>query len=108
MKNISKHISALVVALLIGVVALAGNEGIRIFPNPAADVVNFEITPDSKLGDDVVVTIYDLLGNIIYEEQCTAGTVTVPLPTEMPSGMYIVTFEDINRKIRVTSKMQKR
>ena len=96
------------ITLLMSVMVLAGNEGVRIFPNPAADVVNFEITPDSKLGDDVVITIYDLLGNIIYEEQCSAGTVSVPLPTEMPSGMYIVTFEDINRKIRVTSKMQKR
>jgi|GEM_PF-5645854 len=108
MKNFYKHISTLAIAFMMSAVALAGNDDIRIFPNPASDVVYFEISPDSKLGDNVLISIYDLLGNIIYEEQCTAGTVQVPLPTDMPAGMYIVTFEDINRKAIITSKMQKR
>lgn len=107
MKNFYKYTATLAVVLFMAFGAFAGNDDVRIFPNPASDVVNFQIAPDSKLGDDIVITIYDLLGNIIYEEQCTAGTVTIPLPTEMPAGMYIVTFEDINRKTRVTSKMQK-
>jgi hypothetical protein len=108
MKNLYKALSVAVFALLLSVSASAGNDDVRIFPNPANDVLNIEILPHSILGDEVVVTLYDLLGNVVLREQCSVGIKTVKFPDDMPAGMYIVTFEDINSKVRTTKRMQKK
>ena len=63
----------------------------NIFPNPAFDAARLEI---SGLKGQVVVTLTDLTGKKVWQEdKLTNGTYTIPLGN-LSAGLYIVTVKD--------------
>ncbi len=68
--------------------------GIRLFPNPLkADT--FYINAPRLNGEELMVTINDLSGRIIFNQTlaCRANTVTVPMGNNIASGVYLVTLK---------------
>jgi hypothetical protein len=70
----------------------------QIYPLPARDVVNIELT--DKDIDQLKVSLYDLKGRLIHSEanrQLSNGMARLDIPV-CPSGMYILKVEDRSRK----------
>ena len=67
--------------------------GIRLYPNPLSDTT-FYINAPNLNGEQLNVNITDLSGRIIYEAtlDCRDNRVSVPLNTDMASGIYLVTL----------------
>lgn len=65
---------------------------VRLYPQPAHDVVNFEIT--SQHGGSITIDILDLTGQVVaprWTSTSTAGTQVFPLTVSLlPPGQYIV------------------
>ncbi|MBK8848034.1 MAG: T9SS type A sorting domain-containing protein [Bacteroidetes bacterium] len=62
---------------------------ITVYPNPAADFINFESTGESEV---VTITIYDVFGKFIF-----TGTINVTEPFDLKSynnGMYVYQLVD--------------
>lgn len=66
---------------------------IRLFPNPLNSDI-FYISAPSLNGEELFVNISDLTGRIIFEEtiKCRSNIITVPLKTNVASGVYLVTL----------------
>ncbi len=69
-----------------GVGAIDNAHQLAVYPNPAADMVNFEF---SEIPSDVVITITDVLGNIIFSQAVSGQQKIVFSKGETPAGMYI-------------------
>jgi len=59
---------------------------LSVYPNPAADMVNFEF---SVIPSEAVITITDLLGNIIFSQPVSGEQKVIFTKGETPAGMYI-------------------
>lgn len=65
-----------------------------VFPNPFNSEINIDI--NSAISHRAVISIYDILGNIIYSKGYQIGTnssIKIPLK-EINSGMYIIRISD--------------
>ncbi|UPT71905.1 MAG: T9SS type A sorting domain-containing protein [Flavobacterium sp. JAD_PAG50586_2] len=58
--------------------------GLKIFPNPVQNELNFE---DTGLENDLAISVYDLTGRQILSAKINANTVNV---SNLPSGVYIL------------------
>ncbi len=56
---------------------------ISIYPNPSSGAFNVNVTSDVKLA------VYDIIGNLIFNKDLTAGVYKLDL-TEYRNGMYVV------------------
>ena len=56
----------------------------NIYPNPANDVINIEAEFDVE-----EVTIYNITGVMVYNEQCTMNNVQLNV-SDLNSGVYFV------------------
>ncbi len=67
---------------------------IRLFPNPL-DGNTFYINAPRLNGEQLSVSISDLSGRRIYDQnlECNANTVTVPMGDNLASGIYMVTLK---------------
>jgi len=65
---------------------------LKIYPNPAKNKVNILI--NSKINDEAIITISNLLGSIIYQESAIIGRNTIiEIPiSEINLGVYIITI----------------
>lgn len=74
----------------------ASESTLHIYPNPANDQLSIE-------GDGMLsVAVYDLLGQLMLEQQCPSGTSRVTLPVaNLTPGMYLI---KINNGNGVTSR----
>lgn len=72
-------------------VRLKGAAPLQFYPNPAHDHVNI-VLPDGTDGQPVHITCTDLLGRTVWQDQpqAAATTHTAYLPTDMPSGVYVI------------------
>ncbi len=73
--------------------------GTRIYPNPAKDKLNVEFS--NLANQEVVVEIYDMIGNLISSEQVNyfAGDkITMNIPN-VPTGFYAVKVNTANQTI---------
>jgi hypothetical protein len=65
---------------------------VEIYPNPAADMVMIEFSPD--VGSDTDITLHDLNGRVLFAQKRandSGGRNRVEIPVSvLPSGMYIV------------------
>ncbi len=68
--------------------------GIRLFPNPL-NGNTFYINAPKLNGEQLMVSINDLSGRMIYNQtlDCQANTVTVPMGNNIASGVYMVTLK---------------
>jgi hypothetical protein len=68
-----------------------------IFPNPAKDLINFEISKLKK-GDSYSVFIYNLIGEIIYIEKNISSQKTQISTTNFAEGVYYFVFQTEGEK----------
>jgi hypothetical protein len=59
---------------------------LSVYPNPTADILNFEF---SVIPSNAVITITDLLGNIIFSQSVSGQQKVIFTKGETPAGMYI-------------------
>lgn len=59
----------------------------RIYPNPVAGDLNYEITGFSGIAS---FYMYNLVGTMIYQKELTSSKGNINLPTSIKSGAYIV------------------
>lgn len=75
---------------------------IRIFPNPATDLITIETS--AITGQKAVVTITDLNGRIVLSKTILAGLKQIQIPmSDLASGCYCITLTDV--KSRTSSKL---
>jgi PKD repeat protein len=76
---------------------LAMNESIKVFPNPASDLVHIQ-----SLGDlgPLELNVYNAVGSLIYSRNVNPHTSTsIPVDT-WPDGLYTFVFKDkMNKKL---------
>lgn len=67
--------------------------GVRLYPNPLADNT-FYINAPRLNGEQLLVTITDMTGRNIFTQnlECQSNTVTVPMGSDISSGIYLVTL----------------
>ncbi len=67
---------------------------IKVFPNPAKDELNILI--NSEINGDIIITISDLLGRVVYTKTTQINhktTIKIPI-NEINSGVFIVYISD--------------
>ncbi len=64
-------------------------EMITVYPNPASEYFNISIEEATLEPDKVKLN--DFSGKIVLEDQLFAGINTIPIPSNLQSGIYIVT-----------------
>jgi len=75
------------IATTIGVENLFTEEAVRVYPNPAADVIHVQLENQSP----ATVKMLDVTGRVVAEFSATAG-ITEINTAHLPSGLYIVTI----------------
>ncbi len=78
------------VGFVTGVVTNDGLYGISIYPNPATDNINLEVTSPGPA--EMRVTLYDLTGKTIFTDESPAGRKSYGLEGYAP-GIYFVQVE---------------
>ncbi len=68
--------------------------GIRLYPNPL-NADTFYINAPRLNGEEVMVSINDMSGRIIYDQilDCHSNTVAVPMDEKISSGVYLVSLK---------------
>ena len=80
----------------------------KIFPNPAQELLNVELTTDHPA--EIQVDLYDLNGKALGMSHTfrATGTQRTSFPlTRLSEGVYILNFRDATGKILVSHKVQK-
>ncbi|MBL7893298.1 MAG: T9SS type A sorting domain-containing protein [Bacteroidia bacterium] len=88
-----------------GIYALTSNNGVKIYPNPASDLLTIEISPENA--GKTKITILNILGEIVYEENVTADKLlkqSLDL-SKLPQGVYFAVIHFAGRTI--TNKVVK-
>ena len=75
----------------------------NVFPNPATGYVNIDFSTNEEMNG--VVAIIDMLGRTCKTQHAEGQTCKISV-YDVPTGMYIITYTDKNRKI--TKKFLKR
>ena len=70
----------------------SANWNVTLYPNPAQD--NTTLILDKSI-DDVNVSIFNMLGQLMYQSSITAETTTLPT-AQYPFGVYMVKISDKN------------
>jgi hypothetical protein len=84
-------------------------QGIKVYPNPFAEVVSIEFENESD-NDRISVEVYDLTGRMMHRKivgQLPKGANVVRLTSgeaNLSSGIYIVTLS-LNGRVKQASKM---
>ena len=76
------------------------NQGTLIlFPNPANEYAFARINLDEDINPEIkLITVYDLLGNQVYNEECKANIMKLEV-AHLPVGSYMVSATDILGRI---------
>jgi hypothetical protein len=76
------------------------NPELRLYPNPASDIIQLELTGVENLLD-WNVAIYNLQGKLVYQERASSTTHSVQ---DLPEGLYILRISHKGR-YRASSKL---
>ena len=70
-----------------------------MFPNPANEYAFARINLDEDINPEIkLITVYDLLGNQVYNEECKANIMKLEV-AHLPVGSYMVSATDILGRI---------
>lgn len=69
----------------------AGAFSMSVYPNPASDVINVELS--TKPGNNAMVTVSDVTGKVIYTLPATSDKIEINAST-LAAGMYIIQYAD--------------
>jgi len=70
---------------------------ITVYPNPAKNQINISIK-DGVMETPVRVSIYDILGKVIYNEYCSKNKITIN-SSDWASGLYTMRLEQNEKSI---------
>jgi hypothetical protein len=73
------------------------NRILRIYPNPATDLVNIQL-PYTVNVQDLVITIYDLQGRILIKQQPASLKTAISLRS-LQAGMYLIDITEGGKKL---------
>lgn len=79
------------VTIILGLNQIQGIDGVRIYPNPANDVVTLEVS--SLSGSDISVRLMDTKGSVLVQDimQHVTGTETRDIPLDhLAAGVYFI------------------
>jgi hypothetical protein len=72
--------------------------GVTVYPNPTPDILNIHISHSSI--DQVYISLLDMLGREVYSGKYAAISHLISLNmASNPSGTYILTIRDINKRV---------
>lgn len=67
--------------------------GLRIYPNPARDLINIEL-PGQPVSTTVQVTIFNMIGKTVHSEECTCSDRSFPVDvSNLETGFYAVVLQ---------------
>ncbi len=78
--------------LLIGVADIDKNSQLTLSPNPASDILQFDIQTDKHL-QNIQLTIYDAVGKTFIRQEMTGqqnGSINI---SNLPDGIYFISFQ---------------
>lgn len=77
---------------------ITSNPKIKVFPNPATNVVNILGLANSNQAN---ITISDLSGNIVLQRQWAIRnkSVSIPVPN-LPTGIYVVSIRSSEQQLQ--------
>ncbi len=79
------------------------NNSVDLYPNPASEVVSLTL-PASLAGNNVVVTLFDLSGKVVFRKESVANSSSLILPVAaLERGVYMVNIASGN--VQVNSKL---
>jgi hypothetical protein len=79
-----------------------------IYPNPTSSEFTIDVT--AEMDKDVIIEVYDMLGNIVVNEKHSIVTGTSVMKTnigEFKSGLYFVRLTDVNGNVLNTQRVVK-
>jgi Secretion system C-terminal sorting domain len=76
----------------------AKNKLLRIFPNPAKDVVYLEKLSAASIDDDAV--IYNCVGQVVAKQRMLMGKNTIDI-SALPRGLYFIRYGGFEYKVEV-------
>ena len=88
-----------------GVAKLNDNVKINVYPNPASDMININLT--SKSNDNYQVKIYNMTGSLLQTLNKNAFETNINVSLKnYPTGVYMVNLSsaNVNKSIRVVKK----
>jgi hypothetical protein len=77
---------------------------VKIYPNPASSVINFEFT--GEIDKSSTLQIYSFTGKKIIDQSLSANKITVTLDNNFYRGLYIFQLRDKTGRIIETGKFQ--
>ncbi len=88
--------------------ANGGSTFSELYPNPATDFLNFDVTSD--INKDVLVQVYNVLGAEVINQKYAVVTGTTSLKTDVSglhNGVFMVRLTDLSNSITITKSMVK-
>lgn len=80
-------------------------EEIQVYPNPARNVVNIDLSGFS-VGRDQKLQMTDIMGRTVRERLLDQGTGSIQISTgNLPAGLYLIRFHDRDGKTQATAKL---
>lgn len=70
---------------------------IRLFPNPATNLLNIET--ESDISDEGMVTVFDVMGRLLYSESILLNTIYPLNITLLENGLYFIKISSSNDEI---------
>ena len=83
----------------IGIGEMGADEGIRMYPNPANNMLHI----DNISGEKLTLSIYSITGQIMIERNIAEGSETINLESMQP-GIYFVRYITDSQKVN-TAKL---
>lgn len=77
-----------------------------IYPNPAHEIIQFEITNTELLKNNLLLTIVDIFGKEILKTKITNPITQINLQN-LPNGIYLISISDENNTLLQTQKIIK-
>lgn len=87
----NSHVSITENCVLSDVNEVSRISNIDVFPNPANDIIN--IINDADVNRILSATFFDLLGDIVFHQDCVRSYCEVIDVSNLPSGLYILNLE---------------
>ncbi|HEX8270634.1 MAG TPA: ice-binding family protein [Flavobacterium sp.] len=73
----------------------ASAKAVQFYPNPFSGTLNVAV---GELGDDSVLSIYNVLGALVMQKSLTQAVTTIE--TNLPAGMYVYRLTDANGSLQ--------
>ena len=110
--SLARSTTAITSCLLVDVATGSSNDGgntfSNLYPNPATDFLNFDVT--SEVDKDVVVEVYNVLGAQVINQKyhVSAGVTTLKTDvSNLKNGVFMVRLTDLSNDNVVTQTMIK-